>query len=332
VIVDLRGNGGGYLKAATDMIDQFLIEGLDIVYTEGKSSPRRTYKSLYNGEYSELPISVLIDESSASASEIFAGAMQDNDRGLIVGRRSFGKGLVQEEFEVPISGALRLTIARFYTPSGRAIQKPYGDGIDYSQDHENRMTSGELFFEDSIQAGDTTIYLTTLGRSVYGGGGISPDIFVPMDSSSANRALAELVWTGSLREGAFTWVDDNREVLSEMSSYIELGASELWKHPVDGGLAQMMKASKYMMGYWPSWTLEEESIIQERFLAQVSRNLFGEEEYYRVLADGDEFIDRALYELLEADRFRLREGRLYLLPAEADSLISHSFNIVPNGF
>jgi carboxyl-terminal processing protease len=332
IIIDLRANGGGYLKAAIDMIDEFLLEGLDIVYTEGKASPRQTYRSLNDGVFSNMPIAVLIDESSASASEIFAGAIQDNDRGLIVGRRSFGKGLVQDEFEVPIEGALRLTVARFYTPSGRAIQKPYGEGVDYNQDTEDRFESGELFFEDSVQVGDTIAFKTTLGRSVYGGGGITPDIFVPLDSSSSYRALSELVWTGALRDGAFTWVDENRSNLAEMSSFVELGSSKLWSDPVSGGLAQMMRAYKSQSGYWPSWSLEEESIIELRFLAQVSRNLFGEEVYYKVIADGDPFIERALYELLESDWFRLRDRRLYLLPAEADSLISHPFNIVPNGF
>jgi len=331
-VIDLRGNGGGYLRATTDMIDRFLPEGLPIVYTEGKSSPRYTYSSMYDGEYSQFPMVVLIDESSASASEIFAGAMQDNDRGLIIGRRSFGKGLVQHEYPVEDEGALRLTIARFYTPSGRAIQKPYGEGVDYHEDHVNRLESGELYSADSIKVTDSIAYKTILGREVFGGGGITPDIFIPLDSTENNRALAELVWSGALRDAAFEWVDVNRTRLDNMSSSIELGSSDLWHHVTDGGLAQISAASKNQNLQTPRWNSEEEERIMKRFLAQVSRNMFGESAYYLVLSEGDEFIDRAIYELLERSRFQLRDGRLYLLPANADTLISESFNLTPHGF
>jgi len=331
-VIDLRGNGGGYLLAATDMIDRFLQEGLPIVYTEGKSSPRYTYSSKYDGEYAQFPIVVLIDESSASASEIFAGAMQDNDRGLIIGRRSFGKGLVQEEFPVEDEGALRLTTARFYTPSGRAIQKPYGEGIDYHEDHADRLESGEFYSLDSIRVTDSIAYKTSLGREVFGGGGITPDIFIPLDSTENNRALAELVWSGALRDAAFEWVDVNRIRLDKMSSSVELGSSDLWNHPTLGGLARIASASKEQNLETPKWNFEEEERIMKRFLAQVSRNMFGEAAYYLVLSEGDQFIDRAIYELLERSRFQLRDGRLYLLPANADTLISESFNLTPHGF
>jgi carboxyl-terminal processing protease len=331
-VIDLRGNGGGYLRATTDMIDRFLPEGLPIVYTEGKSSPRYTYSSMYDGEYSQFPMVVLIDESSASASEIFAGAMQDNDRGLIIGRRSFGKGLVQHEYPVEDEGALRLTIARFYTPSGRAIQKPYGEGVDYHEDHVNRLESGELYSADSIKVTDSIAYKTILGREVFGGGGITPDIFIPLDSTDNNRALAELLSTGAHRDAAFEWVDVNRTRLENMSSSIELGSSDFWHHVTDGGLAQISAASKNQNLQTPRWNSEEEERIMKRFLAQVSRNMFGESAYYLVLSEGDEFIDRAIYELLERSRFQLRDGRLYLLPANADTLISESFNLTPHGF
>jgi carboxyl-terminal processing protease len=331
-VIDLRGNGGGYLEAATDMIDRFLPEGLPIVYTEGKSSPRYTYSSLYDGEYSHIPLVVLIDEGSASASEIFAGAMQDNDRGLIIGRRSFGKGLVQNEYHIEDEGALRLTVARFYTPSGRAIQKPYGEGIVYDQDRADRLESGELYSADSIKVTDSIAYMTSLGREVFGGGGITPDIFIPLDSTENNRALAELVWSGTLRDAAFDWVDANRITLDKMSSSVELGSSALWNDDTGGGLAQITNASKEQNNFTPRWNSEEEERIMERFLAQVSRNIFGESAYYLVLSEGDEFIDRAIYELLERSRFQLRDGRLYLLPANADTLISESFNLTPHGF
>ena len=321
VIVDMRGNGGGYLHAAIDMLDRLLGKGLGIVYTEGKASPRIDYNSSYDGEYRNWPIAVLIDESSASASEIFAGALQDNDRGLIVGRRSFGKGLVQEEFSVPNpisgAGALRLTVARFYTPSGRAIQKPYGEGVDYDQDYQDRIDSGELFLQDSIHNTDTVTFRTSLGRKVYGGGGITPDIFIPLDSAQTNRALAELVWTGALRDAAFTWVDlhrdeDLEENLSETSS--------IWTDNKTGGMAAIKIAAENQGTIWPKKSSEEgrEEIerIMIRFFAQVVRNVKGENAYYKVRTAGDEFIERALYELLEDGRFGTREGRVYLLPID----------------
>jgi carboxyl-terminal processing protease len=314
VIVDLRANGGGYMSAATDMIDRFLDQGLGIVYTEGKASPRRDYISKYDGEYRNWPIAVLIDESSASASEIFAGAMQDNDRGLIVGRRSFGKGLVQEEFEVPNSnegsGALRLTVARFFTPSGRAIQKPYGEGIDYEHDYEDRLQSGELFLNDSVIKTDSVVYRTLLGREVFGGGGITPDVFIPLDSTIGYRALAELVWTGVLRDAAFKWVDAHRgEVVSR--------TSDNWIDSQTGGMASIKSVAEDQGTIWPKKSSEEGRIqierIMSRFYAQVVRNLYGDNAYYKVLINGDDFTARALYELLQNDRFKVRDGGVYLL-------------------
>ncbi len=314
VIVDLRANGGGYMSAATEMIDRFLDQGLGIVYTEGKASPRRDYVSKYDGEYRNWPIAVLIDESSASASEIFAGAMQDNDRGLIVGRRSFGKGLVQEEFEVPNSnegsGALRLTVARFYTPSGRAIQKPYGEGIDYENDYEDRLQSGELFLNDSVIKTDSVVYRTLFGREVFGGGGITPDILIPLDSTIGYRALAELVWTGVLRDAAFKWVDAHRgEVVSR--------TSDNWLDSKTGGMASIKSVAEDQGTVWPKKSSEEGKIqierIMNRFYAQVARNLYGDNAYYKVLINGDDFTARALYELLQKDRFKVQDGGVYLL-------------------
>lgn len=314
VIVDLRANGGGYMSAATEMIDRFLDQGLGIVYTEGKASPRRDYVSKYDGEYRNWPIAVLIDESSASASEIFAGAMQDNDRGLIVGRRSFGKGLVQEEFEVPNSnegsGALRLTVARFYTPSGRAIQKPYGEGIDYENDYEDRLQSGELFLNDSVIKTDSVVYRTLFGREVFGGGGITPDVFIPLDSTIGYRALAELVWTGVLRDAAFKWVDAHRgEVVSR--------TSDNWLDSQTGGMASIKSVAEDQGTVWPKKSSEEGKIqierIMNRFYAQVARNLYGDNAYYKVLINGDDFTARALYELLQKDRFKVQDGGVYLL-------------------
>jgi carboxyl-terminal processing protease len=240
--------------------------------------------------------------------------MQDNDRGLIVGRRSFGKGLVQEEFEVPNSnegsGALRLTVARFFTPSGRAIQKPYGEGIDYEHDYQDRLQSGELFLNDSVIKTDSVVYRTLLGREVFGGGGITPDVFIPLDSTIGYRALAELVWTGVLRDAAFKWVDAHRgEVVSR--------TSDNWIDSQTGGMASIKSVAEDQGTIWPKKSSEEGRIqierIMSRFYAQVVRNLYGDNAYYKVLINGDDFTARALYELLQNDRFKVRDGGVYLL-------------------
>ncbi|MGB1033005.1 MAG: S41 family peptidase, partial [Flavobacteriales bacterium] len=174
LIIDLRGNGGGYLNSCIPMVEEFLDQNELIVYTEGKNDPRRDYKSRMNGKYKNMEVVVLINQGSASASEILAGALQDHDRSITVGRRSFGKGLVQNEVPLPDQSALRLTVARYYTPTGRSIQKPYGEGIDYANDYLDRYDHGELLSADSIQFSDSLKFLTPGGRAVYGGGGIMP--------------------------------------------------------------------------------------------------------------------------------------------------------------
>ena len=183
VIVDLRDNEGGILPIAIRMINEFLPEGKLILYTQGKASPRMDYNSNGKGKYQQLPLEVLINEFSASASEIFAGAIQDNDRGMIIGRRSFGKGLVQEQRVLPDGSALRLTIARYYIPSGRSIQKPYDQGKEkYYSDIYERLLHGEFGQKDSIHFDEKLKFKTVGGRTVYGGGGVMPDIFVPADT------------------------------------------------------------------------------------------------------------------------------------------------------
>ncbi|PCJ80762.1 MAG: peptidase S41 [Bacteroidetes bacterium] len=330
VIIDLRANGGGYLNQAIDMISLFLNEGEEILYTEGNAVARKDYVSRVDGLYKYLPLAIIIDENSASASEIFAGAMQDNDRALILGRRSFGKGLVQEEYDVPDAGALRLTIARFYTPSGRAIQKPYGKEVDYAHDAIDRFDSGELYFEDSVKVADTVVFRTSLGRPVYGGGGITPDIFIPLKRTGEFRALAELVWIGVFRDEAFTWVDAHRGTLPENFSE----SSPVWKDETKGGKAAMKRVVEKLGLVWPDNSSEEgeEEIerIMSRFYAQVIRIMNGENSFYRALYEGDEAIERALYELLEEERFGIQKGRLYLLleneTNQSDS-ISQTLNI-----
>jgi len=223
LVLDLRGNRGGYMHIAIQMANEFLPSRQLIVYTQGRKSPREDYYSDGRGSFQRLPVVVLIDEGSASSSEIVAGALQDNDRATIVGRRSFGKGLVQQPMEFKDGSVVRLTIARYYTPSGRCIQKPYQPGHD--EDYENelieRYERGEYFTQDSIQQSGPE-YKTRQGRTVYGGGGITPDIFVPEDTSDVTSYYREAIFDGHIRQFAFDYTDDNRPTLSQFSSVDEL--------------------------------------------------------------------------------------------------------------
>lgn len=221
--IDLRDNSGGYLTAAINMANEFLPDKKLIVYTQGRKSPRQDFRSDGKGSYQHIPLVVLINEGSASAAEIFAGAMQDNDRATIIGRRSFGKGLVQQQIEFPDHSMIRLTIARYYTPSGRCIQKPYtlGDDKDYEQDLLNRYEHGEFFSQDSIKHTGPA-YHTGLGRTVYGGGGITPDIFVPEDTLGMTSYFKQASMSGLILQFAFTYTDDNRPKLNNFKEMMEL--------------------------------------------------------------------------------------------------------------
>ena len=216
VIIDLRGNTGGYMGAAIQMVNEFLPANRLIVYTQGRKSPREEYRSDGRGIYQDLPLVVLVDEGSASASEIFAGAIQDNDRGMVVGRRSFGKGLVQQPIEFGDHSVIRLTIARYYTPAGRCIQKPYkkGHDEDYELDLLTRYEHGEFFSQDSIkQTGEE--YKTVMGRTVYGGGGIMPDVFVPQDTTNVTSYYRMAINGGYVIQFAYEYTDDNRAELGK---------------------------------------------------------------------------------------------------------------------
>lgn len=223
LVVDLRGNGGGYLSAAIQMVNEFLPGNKLIVYTQGRRARREEYKSDGRGSYQKIPLIVLIDETTASAAEIFSGAIQDNDRGIIVGRRSFGKGLVQQPIEFSDGSLIHLTIARYYTPSGRCIQKPYvkGQPKEYEMDLVARYERGEFFSQDSIhQTGEK--YHTSIGRTVYGGGGIMPDYFVAEDTTALTPYYTECVTKGTIAQFCYEYTDNNRPKLSQMNNAAEM--------------------------------------------------------------------------------------------------------------
>jgi carboxyl-terminal processing protease len=223
LILDLRWNGGGYMNAATQIADQFLKEGTPIVYTEGYSQPRQDVLATVKGDLLEHELILLIDEGSASASEILAGAIQDNDRGLILGRRSFGKGLVQQQTMFSDGSALRLTVARYYTPTGRSIQKPYENGLDdYIHEVQERFERGEFIYADSIKFADSLKYTTPGGKTVYGGGGIMPDIFVPVDTTIHTKYFTRVSNRGLIYRFAYKYADRNRTKMSGFSDHHEL--------------------------------------------------------------------------------------------------------------
>ncbi|MBO5467845.1 MAG: S41 family peptidase [Prevotella sp.] len=219
LVIDLRGNTGGYLGSAVQIANEFLAKDRLIVYTEGRKSPRQEFRSDGNGSYQNIPLIVLIDEGSASSSEILAGAIQDNDRGTIIGRRSFGKGLVQQPMAFNDGSQIRLTVARYYTPSGRCIQKPYTSGTDksYEEDLINRYEHGEFFNQDSIKHTGPE-YHTTIGRTVYGGGGITPDIFIAEDTTDVTSYYKEASISGLIIQFAFEYTDENREEMKKYDS------------------------------------------------------------------------------------------------------------------
>jgi len=293
MIIDLRGNGGGYLNAAVDIVDEFLSKGMRIVYTQGKASPRRDYKATDRGGYENDPLVVLIDEGSASASEILAGAVQDNDRGILIGRRTFGKGLVQEQMEMPDGSALRLTTARYYTPTGRCIQKPYNNGNDaYYEEEYNRYTSGELVDKDSIKLDKTLQYKTPAGKIVYGGGGIMPDYFVGLDTSFRSFWLNKVAYAGLLNDFSLEEVDKNRNnyskyktVSSFMMSFnvsddmINRFAAYCQKAGIEKDDAALKKGSSY---------------LKIQLKALMGRNLLGSEAYYPISQQNDRMINKAL--------------------------------------
>lgn len=295
LILDLRGNGGGYLNAAIAICDEFLIKNRLIVYTEGKSQARRNNYSTNTGELEDINVIIIIDQNSASASEIVAGAIQDNDRGVIVGRRSFGKGLVQTQLDLSDESAIRLTTARYYTPTGRSIQKPYGIGIDYEEEFYQRYENGELEIQDSIHVVDSLKFITPGGNTVYGGGGIVPDIFVPFDTTYRTSYFTHVIYSGAINDFAFDYADKHRSELRTISPDDE------GSYFVDG-----YKLSDAIFSSFLEYTAElgfkatkedlrkSEAMVKNRLKALIARNIWGNEIYYKILNQMDTDIDAAL--------------------------------------
>jgi carboxyl-terminal processing protease len=298
LIVDLRGNSGGYLQAVFQMVDEFLPEGKMIVYTEGKARPRYEYISTSNGIWKEGDLVVLIDEFSASASEIFAGAIQDNDRGIIVGRRSFGKGLVQEQIPFIDGSALRLTVARFYTPSGRSIQKSYKEGNEaYRLDLYNRMKHDEMMQKDSIHFKDSLKYFTTGGRLVYGGGGIMPDFFVPADTNGVNPFYSSVVSKNLVYTFSFKYADQNRLKLKPLSNSKNIEDYLIGKK-VFNLLVDQINSSG--IKYSTKEYNESKKILEKQLYALIARDIIGDKGFYPIIFEIDNTVKKAI-ELLEKD-------------------------------
>ena len=293
VLVDLRGNGGGYMNAATDMLDAFFEKGELLVYTQGKARDRRDIVSKNSPIYKGMEIAVLIDESSASASEIFAGAIQDHDRGIIVGRRSFGKGLVQEQTEWPNGSATRLTIARYYTPSGRCIQKPYDDGVkEYNEEYYHRFENGEMLSVDSIEILDSSIYNTDNGRKVFGSGGIIPDVFVAIDTTSGSTYLNQLVYSGSEYDFAFDYADHHREELLSYKS--AQGYIDNFKI-TDSMLENLIEFGENKgVEYDEEGFNRSKKTIKRRLKAYIARNIWNDEGFYPIWNSNDPTIKAAI--------------------------------------
>ncbi|MCC6542486.1 MAG: S41 family peptidase [Flavobacteriales bacterium] len=297
LVLDLRGNGGGFLTAAIDLADEFLPTGRAIVYTEGLHSPRQSADATRSGGYEDIPLALLIDEGSASASEIVAGAVQDNDRGLLVGRRSFGKGLVQEHIPLPDSSAVRITTARYYTPSGRSIQRPYGKGIDYMDDLEDRADHGELLHADSISTDSTKEYRTLNGRTVYGGGGVMPDLFIPADTVGSSAYLTDLFFSGTLNQFTFNVADRERKRLQTRYPSSEVFARSYSVAPALLTELDRFAAEKGITPR-PGEATRSSKQIAMRIKAGIARNVWGDDGYYRILLDEDPAYRRARQELI----------------------------------
>ena len=292
LVLDLQGNPGGYMNMAIDMADDFLTSGKKIVFTNGKEKKYNSdASSTARGEFEQGDLIVLMNEGSASASEILAGALQDNDRALIVGRRSFGKGLVQSPFDLSDGSELRLTISRYYTPTGRSIQKPYEDGDEYSRDIISRYNHGEFFHADSIRFNDSLKYTTPNGRTVYGGGGIMPDYFVPLDTTLNSHYLNELYVTTSIYEFTFSYAENHKEQLINKGFESFLKSFKV----TDQMLADLVKIGERNKVKPDRKELDKKKkLFEVHVKAQIARKLWANEGYYPVLNETNEVFLQAL--------------------------------------
>lgn len=292
LILDLQGNPGGYMNQAIDLVDECLSEGKKIVFTKGKDKKYDSdAMSTSKGDFEQGDMIVLVNEGSASASEIVAGALQDNDRALVVGRRSFGKGLVQTGFDLSDGSELRLTISRYYTPSGRSIQKPYGDGEEYSSDITRRFRHGEFFHADSIKFSDSLRYETANGRSVYGGGGIMPDYFVPLDTTQNSRYLNELYISNSVQEYTFNYAGVNKDRL------IKAGYEQYLKNftVTDAMLDDLVKVGKGNKVTPDLADLKRhKQAFQVNVKAQIARRIWKNDGFYPIFNETNEVLQQAV--------------------------------------
>ena len=296
LILDLRGNGGGYLNEAHLMADEFFEKDKLIVYTEGKNRTKEMLFSTSNGNFKTKPLVILIDDMSASASEIVAGAIQDNDRGIIIGRRSFGKGLVQEQLTLLDSSAIRLTVARYYTPSGRCIQKTYNNGNEeYYNDIYDRFLNGEMDNKDSIVFQDSLQYKTTKGRIVYGGGGIMPDIFVPLGFNNNSEYFKQLINKNLIYEFAFNYTDSHRSKLEKYSNFDNFNEKFIISSKTLNEFIRF--AEKNDVSPNNSELIKSKQIIKTRLKAFIGRNVYGDEGFYPIIHKTDKTVIQAIKHL-----------------------------------
>ena len=300
-IIDLRENSGGYMDQAIRMANEFLDRGDLIVYSEGRAYPRYEATANGGGRFKETPIVVLIDNFSASASEIFAGAMQDNDRATIIGRRSFGKGLVQQQMPFEDGSAVRLTVARYYTPSGRCIQKPYtlGDQEDYEKDLMERWEHGEFYSADSIHFADTTAYYTKSGRKMYGGGGIMPDVFVGRDTSLNTPWYNRCVNMAYTYQFAYKYTDAHRKQLNQYKDW-----QSLEKYLLSQNILREFVAFAKEKGIEPNEAeIQKSRPLMTRLLnAYIVRNILGDDGFFPLFERDDEITKTAVEQLTQSDR------------------------------
>lgn len=302
LILDLRGNGGGLLSVAKDIADEFLADNKLIVYSEGRRQPRRTMKADEKGNFEKGKLVVLIDESSASASEIVTGAIQDWDRGIVVGRRSFGKGLVQRPIDLRDGSQIRLTIAKYYTPSGRNIQKPYDEGVEaYKREKLERYLSGEMISRDSVEFPDSLQYKTLVNdRIVYGGGGIMPDVFVPIDTSYFSELYRVTSRKGYTNEFSLNYVNDNRKKLKKQYKNFDAFNEKFDSEEVFEAFLEYLKEKEVEIN---EKDLEISSeAINLRIKALMAQNLYVQGDFYQVVNNASNTFNRAV-QILKDDTF-----------------------------